>query len=200
MVALRAANYEQAYCKTHKTYIMAERNSSTSTRSRTRKTAAVSAAESEVSNLVVVNKTFKAKVLDIKKQGNFVTLRLNSKQVLYARERTESGMVLDSSAIQPRETEYISVSIPDLHKCELGIGFKIVRLINRGRIDEVTLVALFNSWLTIKVTPFAAGDNFVGRNGETLVHQHDGQVISIISADLDADSVKEAKEMAILGR
>lgn len=170
----------------------------TSRRGRARRSA--TSDESTASALVVANKTYKAKVLDIRKIGNYVTFKLNSKQVMYARERSASGMVIDDSIIQPRETEYVTISIPDLHSSELGLGFKIVRLINHGKIDEMTLVALFNAWLTIKIVPFHAGDNFVSRSGETLVHEHDGQTITIVAADLDAESVKEAKSLIASAR
>lgn len=146
----------------------------------------------------VVAKVYKAKVLDVKKVGNYVTFKLNSKQMLYARERTSSGMVIDDSPIEARNTEYVTISIPDLHNSNLPVALKMMRMVNHGRLDELVLNALFNAWVTVSIKPFKAGDTFVARDGAELIHQHDGQNIALTNIDLDAATLKEAKEWLIL--
>lgn len=146
----------------------------------------------------VTAKVYKAKVLDVKKVSNYVTFKTNSKQMLYARERTNSGMVIDDSPIEARNTEYFTISIPDLHNSNLPVALKMMRMVNHGRLDELVLNALFNAWVTVEIKPFKAGDTFVARDGAELIHQHDGQVITITNIDLDAATVKEAKEWLIL--
>lgn len=146
----------------------------------------------------VTAKVYKAKVLDVKKVSNYVTFKTNSKQMLYARERTNSGMVIDDSPIEVRNTEYFTISIPDLHNSNLPVALKMMRMVNHGRLDELVLNALFNAWVTVEIKPFKAGDTFVARDGAELIHQHDGQVITITNIDLNAATVKEAKEWLIL--
>lgn len=148
--------------------------------------------ESAVS--IVTNRTAKCKVINIRVAGNYVSFQTTTKFVLYAKERDDSGSVKQDSEIAARETKWFTIDARDMRRNAVALGIVRLLLINHNKIDAVLISAFLNAFVTVKITPFAEGDEFIARDGSTLIHEHNGQTVELIAADLDVNSVREAKE------
>lgn len=138
-------------------------------------------------------------VADVNFAYGTVTFATNSKDlVLVCRDRdAETGRYVSTDA-ELRKTKFVTIKVSELRKLYLTGRLNDVRVLNGGYLNEPTLLALRESFLTIDITPIKEGDIVNAGTDNEYEAMHDGQQIKVLSVSVDRDAVDMALKCCIM--
>lgn len=118
------------------------------------------------------------------------------KVVINCRERDENtGNIIDNtSESAPRETSWIGpIYVADIRRKAMALGIAQLLFVNKNRLDEEVMSAMYKGWFTFKCTPYKAGDIIPGTDGKP--YSHASQNIEILDGQCDDKQVEQAYKL-----